>query len=1026
MRHSSRPRTAVAVAGAAALLASVLTPVMATAADGDVFISEIHYDNDGTDEGEAIEVEAPVGADLSGWSVVLYNGSNGASYDTKSLSGTVPDAGVVVVDVPGLQNGSPDGIALVDAAGAVVEFLSYEGTLTATDGPAAGMTSTDIGVAEGSSTPVGHSLQKKDGVWNEPAANTFGVLNGGGTGPGPVDVFISEIHYDNDGTDEGEAIEVEAPVGADLSGWSVVLYNGSNGASYDTKSLSGTVPDAGVVVVDVPGLQNGSPDGIALVDAAGAVVEFLSYEGTLTATDGPAAGMTSTDIGVAEGSSTPVGHSLQKIDGVWTGPLTSTFGVRNGEDDGGGDPGEPTDPVCEIAPKAIGAVQGIGDDGSMADEDVTVRGTVVGYFPDFEGFFLQDAGDGDAATSDGIFVFTNGPADVTVGDTVAVTGTVSENFTVTQLSGPTYEVCASGTGLPAPTEVTMPLLDHERYESMYITFPQDLAIQEYYNYGRFGEIVLGLGHGTSRQYQPTAVYEPGSDEAVALAAHNAANRITLDDGLSVQNPDVLRHPDGEAFTLENRFRGGDLVTGATGVLDYRFNLWRLQPTEGATFTSVNQRPDVPEVGGTTTVGSFNVLNYFTTLTSEDPDARGADDAQELERQQAKIVAAINAMDADVVGLIEIENNGDEAVGTLVDALNADAGEQRWAFVSTGVIGTDAITTALIYQPAEVEPVGEHAVLDSTVDPRFLDDKNRPALAQTFADAENGGQVTVVVNHLKSKGSDCDDLGDPEDPDGQGNCNQTRLAAADALGDWANGDPTGTGTDNVLIIGDLNSYDKEDPIDALKADGYSDLLLEHVGELAYSYVFDGQLGYLDYAMSSSALTDRVTGAQAWNINADEPSVLDYDMTYKPDAQDALWAPDPYRSSDHDPVLVGLDLGPDAPEDTTAPELEVVVSPSHVWPPNNKMVTVDTVVVASDDSGEEPTVTLVGAVVTERGKGHGGEIVVVSDSRFQVRAAKDAVYTLTYEATDAAGNTTTTSVTVEVAKPGKGKGQGNGRG
>ena len=261
------------------------------------------------------------------------------------------------------------------------------------------------------------------------------------------------------------------------------------------------------------------------------------------------------------------------------------------------------------------------------------------------------------------------------------------------------------------------------------------------------------------------------------------------------------------------------------------------------------------------------------------------------------------------------------------------------------------------------------------------------------------------------------MGDPEDPHGQANCNLTREKAADALGDWANGDPTGTGTDNVLIIGDLNSYDKEDPIDALKADGYSDLLLEHVGELAYSYVFDGMLGYLDYAMASEALHERVTGAQAWNINADEPSVLDYDMSFKPPAQDALYAPDPYRSSDHDPVVVGLDLSLEEP-DTTAPELEVVVSPSHVWPPNNKMVTVDTVVVASDDSGEEPTVTLVGAVVTEQGKGHGGEIVVVSDSRFQVRAAKDAVYTLTYEATDAAGNTTTTSVTVEVGKPGKG--------
>ncbi|AXH95824.1 hypothetical protein DV701_06495 [Ornithinimicrobium avium] len=905
------------MAGAVALLASVLTPIAATAADGDVFISEIHYDNASTDVGEAIEVQAPVGSDLTGWSVVLYNGDNGAVYDTDALTGTVPDAGVVVVNYPenGIQNGAPDGIALVDAAGGVVEFLSYEGTMTALGGPADGRTSTDIGVQEGSSTPVGHSLQKIDGVWTGPATSSFGMINGGGGGadPGPVSAFISEIHYDNASTDVGEAIEVQAPVGSDLTGWSVVLYNGDNGAVYDTDALTGTVPDAGVVVVNYPenGIQNGAPDGIALVDAAGNVVEFLSYEGTMTALGGPADGRTSTDIGVQEGSSTPVGHSLQKIAGVWTGPIAATFGIRNSEG-GGEDPGDPGAQVCDVTDLTlVGAVQGSGASTPMPGASVTVRGTVVGYFPDFKGFFLQDDGDTDPATSDGIFVFTDGPADVSVGDEVAVTGTAKEAFTVTQLADPSYEVCASETQLPEPTEVTMPLVDHEPYESMYITFPQDLAIQEYYGYGRYGEIVLGLGDDMLRQYQPTAVYEPGSAEAAALAEYNAANRITLDDGLSGQNPAFLRHPNGEAFTLDNRFRGGDLVTDATGVLDYRFNLWRIQPTEGATYTAANPRPAVPEVGGTTTVGSFNVLNYFTTLTSQDPNARGADTPEEFARQQAKIVAAINAMDADVVGLIEIENNGDVAVSALVEALNAAAGEDRWDYVPTGKIGTDAITTAFIYQPELVEPVGDFAILDSTVDARFLDDKNRPALAQTFADLENDGQVTVVVNHLKSKGSACDDVGDPQDPDGQGNCNLTRTNAADALGDWANGDPTETGTDDVLIIGDLNSYDKEDPIDALKADGFSDLLLEHVGEFAYSYVFDGMLGYLDYAMASASLDDKVTGAQAWHINADEPSVLDYDMSFKPPAQDVLWAPDAYRSSDHDPVLVGLELGVVAP-------------------------------------------------------------------------------------------------------------------
>src|SRR5690606_38096041 len=153
-----------------------------------------------------------------------------------------------------------------------------------------------------------------------------------------------------------------------------------------------------------------------------------------------------------------------------------------------------------------------------------------------------------------------------------------------------------------------------------------------------------------------------------------------------------------------------LVSNLTGILDYRFDVWKVQPTEPADYTAVNERPAVPEVGGTTTVAAFNVLNYFTTLGS-----RGADTMAELERQEAKIVAAINQMDADVVGLIEIQNDGDVSVANLVDALNEAVGEERWSYVATGVVGSDEITTAFIYQVDEVEPVGDFALLHSDVD-----------------------------------------------------------------------------------------------------------------------------------------------------------------------------------------------------------------------------------------------------------------------------------------------------------------------
>jgi hypothetical protein len=223
-----------------------------------------------------------------------------------------------------------------------------------------------------------------------------------------------------------------------------------------------------------------------------------------------------------------------------------------------------------------------------------------------------------------------------------------------------------------------------------------------------------------------------------------------------------------------------------------------------------------------------------------------------------------------------------------------------------VIGIDEIAVGLIYKTAAVAPQGASAILDASVDPRFLDTLNRPALAQTFADAATGAVFTVVVNHLKSKGSDCNDVGDPDLGDGAGNCNLTRKAALAALVDWLATDPTGSGDADFLVIGDLNSYDKEDPIDVMNTAGYTDLLALFGGEFAYTYLFDAQLGYLDYALASSSLFAQTTGAAAWHINADEPDLLNYDMTFKQDAQDAIYAPDPYRSSDHDPVISGFEL------------------------------------------------------------------------------------------------------------------------
>jgi hypothetical protein len=459
---------------------------------------------------------------------------------------------------------------------------------------------------------------------------------------------------------------------------------------------------------------------------------------------------------------------------------------------------------------------------------------------------------------------------------------------------------------------------------MLVSIPQNLVIAEYFNFDRYGEIVLS----TERFMTFTALNEPDYDAYQASIEEYFLNKITLDDGLTGQNPDPAIHPNGQEFTLDNRFRGGDLVANVTGVMDYTYSLYRIQPTQGADYTPVNDRPETPDlVEGDLKVASFNVLNYFTTIDtgdwicgpSGDMECRGADTAEELARQRAKILAAMVEIDADVFGLMEIENDRldapipDYAVADLVAGLNDIAGAGTYDYIKTGAIGTDAIKQAIIYKPENVTPIGDFKALTSSVDPRFIDTKNRPTLAQIFEDNLTGEDFIVAVNHLKSKGSDCNSLGDYDLNDGAGNCNLTRTAAAEAMVDWLADSAIFPDVDNVLIIGDLNSYDKEDPIDAIKlgsddlagtGDDYVDLIHQILGDEAYGYVFDGHIGYLDYALTNKAMEKAVVDVAIWHINADEPDLIDYDMSYKLDAQDALYAPDAYRSSDHDPVIVSL--------------------------------------------------------------------------------------------------------------------------
>lgn len=756
-------------------------------------------------------------------------------------------------------------------------------------------------------------------------------------------VFINEIHYDNVGTDVGEAIEIAGPAGTNLTGWRIVRYNGNNpnnGVVYTSpaanETLSGTIPDSGngfgYVVINYPvsGLQNGPNDGFALVDGNDTVIQFLSYEGVILAGNGPAAGMTSIDIGVAqENPVPPIGYSLQLSgsgtvyeDFVWNDAAQETFGaVNNGQIFGTDEP--PPLPISQCGRPAtlISSIQGSVDAGSLTGTVQHVEAVVTSSFQGaggLNGFFVQEEdhdADDDIRTSEGLFVASTVP--VNTGDTVHLVGTVSEQFNMTRLVNlASVDVCATGSSLPALTDLTLPFdpetNDPEWREGMLVNLPQTLTVTGNFNLGRFGEAVVSSG---GRLMIPTQVAEPG-EAASSYAEQIALNRLIIDDGSNRQNPDPLIHPGPDGLSADNTLRSGDTVTDAMGVLAYDFGEFRLQPIELPVFEKSNPRSETPPKMsglGSLKVASFNVLNYFNGdgFGGGFPTSRGASSMLELNRQTDKLVPAIEGLDSDIIGLMELENDGfgpESAISDLVDALNRKAGAGTYAYIDPGVnhIGNDAIANGIIYKPAKTTPVNVSAILDSSIDPRFNDGKSRPVLAQSFLDKASNKIVTVSVNHLKSKGSDCNDIGDPDIGDGQGNCNLTRTAAAEALADWVKTDPTASDSENQLIIGDLNAYAKEDPIAALNNAGFTDLLARFIGRSdAYTFVFRDRSGYLDHTLANSALLEQVKDVQIWHINADEPRALDYNVEFKSaDQTERFYNPDAFRSSDHDPIVLEI--------------------------------------------------------------------------------------------------------------------------
>ena len=840
------------------------------------------------------------------------------------------------------------------------------------------------------------------------------TANTAGTG-----LVISEV-YGGGGnagaTLKNDFIELYNPTGAPIAvdGWSVQWRSAGGTGAGAVTPLTGTVPAGGHYLVKQAAGTGGTVD-LPAADATGTITMGGSsgqgwLASTTTALTPPLGNVVGQNGTLPEGIIDFVGVSAMSFEGATApGMSNSTSSARkiagddtdvNSADFTSGVPTPANSSSEEPAPPeeftgTIAEIQGSGPASDRVGDIATTRGVVTAVYPSggFFGYYLQTPGTGSAdldvttpTASHGIFVRQPaGAVTVTPGQYLEVTGDVSEYAGLTQLEVDAADATVLTEDVaPVVTTTTAQLpataAQRESLEGMVYRPTGAYTVTNTYSTNQYGEV--GLAAGEKPLIQPTEVALPGSAEAAAVAADNAARGIVLDDGAStnftsrgnltpayVSNDEPVRVGARATFDGDVIFSQGGSPSSPT----YRFQpvATVVGPANAASPASFqNTRVAAPDESlvserGTADVkvASFNVLNYFTTLGDADDDnvgdggcdayndrdgdgnnvsggcdQRGAWDPADLGRQQQKIVAAVNALDADVVGLMEIENSlalgeaADEATETLVAALNAAAGAGTWAANPSSselppVADQDVITNAIIYKPATVQRVGESRALgDQSTDAEAFGNAREP-LAQVFAPVGGGDPFLFVVNHFKSKGSAGPHAGDADQGDGQGAAQVSRELQAAALRDWV---PTvlastATPTQAVLLAGDFNSYTEEDSLHILYGAGYSNVEKEFAnGE--YSYSFSGLSGSLDHILANEAAMERATGTDIWSINSGESLAMEYSR-WNYHATD-FHTPGPFRSSDHDPVIVGLDLLPTPPGMTGTATVKAKVTPQRV--------------------------------------------------------------------------------------------------
>ncbi|WP_242634294.1 ExeM/NucH family extracellular endonuclease [Marinobacter salicampi] len=555
---------------------------------------------------------------------------------------------------------------------------------------------------------------------------------------------------------------------------------------------------------------------------------------------------------------------------------------------------------CGVPATAIALVQGSGDRSPMAGEKVTVEGIVTHdarHSGGWRGVYIQQAdalADTDPTTSEALFVFT----DSDIGKTshrVRVSGEVREFHGLTELTQVTH-ISDCGPA-PLPEAVTIPApwpngVVPEYLENMRVIFTKPLTVIDTYHLARYGELTLA----ETMQWVPTQLMPPGP-VAARLFNIQLQQRLVLDDGHSRRDPRPVAYPP-PGLSYHHTLRAGDTVAGLNGVLDFRFGAWRLQPTTTPEFTSENPRPQPPEKapGSNFRVVTLNLGNYFNGNGEGEGflASRGADSEGRLRAQTDQLVATVRGLAPDVLTVMEVENDGygtDSALATLTEALG-----DGWHYASTQQApGTDAIRVGILYQSRIVAPEGQARVQPQS-------GKGRPAISQTFRLKDRDTRIRVIAVHLKSKGCRHARGDNLDQNDGQGCFAKARAEAATELTAWLDSLGSPEHLAGMLLTGDFNSYARERPMEILAEAGFTDLVRHYHGYKTRSFRYKGRAGTLDYILADDRLKARAKAAQVWTINADEPPSLGYQGPFAATED----KPGPWRSSDHDPVFVDLDL------------------------------------------------------------------------------------------------------------------------